>query len=62
MSDDVIGPKEDLDQTKLPGGADAMIGPAQTLKRIAPEEAYDKAIDKRKFRTFLPHPPDDDES
>src|SRR2546422_495220 len=32
------------------------------MKRIAPEEAYDKAIDKRKFRTFLPHPPDEDET
>jgi twitching motility protein PilT len=32
------------------------------MKRIAPEEAYDKAIDKRKFRTFLPHPPDEEET
>ena len=32
------------------------------MKRVSPEEAYDKAIDKRKFRTFLPHPPDDDEN
>jgi twitching motility protein PilT len=32
------------------------------MKRIAPEEAYDKAIDKKKFRTFLPHPPDDEEN
>ena len=32
------------------------------MKRIAPEEAYDKALDKKKFRTFLSHPPDDDES
>ena len=31
------------------------------MKRISPEEAYDKCIDKKKFRTFLPHPPDDDE-
>jgi twitching motility protein PilT len=31
------------------------------MKRISPDEAYDKSIDKRKFRTFLPHPPDDDE-
>jgi len=31
------------------------------MKRIAPDEAYDKAIDKKKFRSFLPHPPDDDE-
>ncbi|HZQ48043.1 MAG TPA: type IV pilus twitching motility protein PilT [Verrucomicrobiae bacterium] len=31
------------------------------MKRIAPEEAYDKALDKKKFRTFLPNPPDDDD-
>jgi twitching motility protein PilT len=27
--------------------------------RISPEEAYDKAIDKKKFRPFLVNPPDD---
>ena len=27
--------------------------------RISPEEAYDKAIDKKKFRPFLKKPPDD---
>ena len=32
------------------------------MKRISPEEAYDKAIDKKKFRGFLPQPPDDDET
>ena len=32
------------------------------MKRISPEEAYDKSIDKRKFRTFLPHPPDDEDN
>jgi hypothetical protein len=32
------------------------------MKRISPEEAYDKAIDKKKFRTFLQHPPEDDEN
>ncbi len=32
------------------------------MKRISPEEAYDKALDKRKFRSFLPNPPEDDES
>src|SRR6266850_1326311 len=32
------------------------------MKRIAPEEAYDKCIDKKKFRTFLPNPPEDDET
>jgi twitching motility protein PilT len=32
------------------------------MKRIAPEEAYDKALDKRKFRVFLARPPEDDET
>src|SRR5215468_11026867 len=32
------------------------------MKRISPEEAYDKALDKKKFRTFLPNPPDEDET
>ena len=32
------------------------------MKRVSPEEAYDKCIDKKKFRTFLPHPPDEDET
>src|SRR5467141_1737192 len=32
------------------------------MKRVSPEEAYDKAIDKKKFRTFLPHPPEEDET
>jgi twitching motility protein PilT len=27
--------------------------------RIAPEEAYEKASDKKKFRVFLKTPPDD---
>ena len=31
------------------------------MKRISPEEAYDKCLDKRKFRSFLPHPPEDDD-
>ncbi len=31
------------------------------LKRIAPEEAYDKCLDKKKFRSFLAHPPEDEE-
>ena len=31
------------------------------MKRISPEDAYDKAQDKRKFRQFLPNPPEDDE-
>jgi len=31
------------------------------MKRISPEEAYDKAVDKKKFRTFLPNPPLDDD-
>src|SRR5438874_462460 len=32
------------------------------MRRISPEEAYDKALDKKKFRTFLPHPPEEDET
>jgi twitching motility protein PilT len=32
------------------------------MKRIAPEEAYDKCIDKKKFRPFLATPPDDDDA
>jgi len=32
------------------------------MKRVAPEEAYDKCLDKKKFRTFLPHPPDDEDA
>src|SRR5437667_386953 len=32
------------------------------MKRISPEEAYDKAMDKKKFRGFLPHPPADDDT
>jgi twitching motility protein PilT len=31
------------------------------MRRIAPEEAYEKCLDKKKFRQFLPQPPDDDE-
>ncbi len=31
------------------------------MKRITPEEAYDKWLDKKKFRTFLPNPPDEDD-
>jgi len=31
------------------------------MKRISPEEAYDKSLDKKKFRGFLPHPPEDEE-
>jgi len=32
------------------------------MKRISPEEAYDKCLDKKKFRPFLAHPPDDDDA
>jgi len=32
------------------------------MKRVSPDEAYEKCLDKKKFRQFLPHPPDDDES
>ena len=31
------------------------------MKRISPEEAYDKCIDKKKFRPFLAKPPEEDE-
>lgn len=31
------------------------------MKRISPEEAYEKCLDKKKFRPFLPHPPLDDD-
>ncbi len=31
------------------------------MKRIAPEEAYDKCLDKKKFRPFLASPPPEDE-
>jgi twitching motility protein PilT len=31
------------------------------MKRIAPEEAYDKCLDKKKFRIFLTNPPEDDD-
>jgi twitching motility protein PilT len=31
------------------------------MKRISPEEAYEKALDKKKFRPFLPNPPDEEE-
>jgi len=32
------------------------------MKRIAAEEAYDKCLDKKKFRQFLATPPDDDDA
>src|SRR5881398_2101826 len=32
------------------------------MKRIAPEEAYEKCLDKKKFRQFLATPPDDDDA
>ncbi|MFM2082668.1 MAG: Twitching mobility protein [Verrucomicrobiota bacterium] len=31
------------------------------MRRISPEDAYDKCIDKKKFRPFLAHPPEDEE-
>jgi len=31
------------------------------MKRISPEEAYEKSIDRKKFRPFLANPPDEDE-
>lgn len=30
------------------------------MKRISPEEAYDKSLDKKKFRPFLANPPEDE--
>lgn len=32
------------------------------MKRISPEEAYDKCIDRKKFRPFLSTPPEDDDT
>jgi twitching motility protein PilT len=32
------------------------------MKRISPEEAYEKCLDKKKFRPFLATPPDDDDA
>jgi twitching motility protein PilT len=32
------------------------------MKRVSPEEAYDKCLDKKKFRPFLATPPVDDEA
>ena len=32
------------------------------LKRISPEDAYDKALDKKKFRALLAHPPEEDDA
>jgi twitching motility protein PilT len=32
------------------------------MKRISPEDAYDKALDRKKFRTLLKLPPEDDDS
>src|ERR1700759_2135544 len=32
------------------------------MKRVSPKEAYDKCLDKKKFRGFLPHPPEEDET
>ena len=41
---------------------DAIMEHPAHMKRIAPEEAYDKALDKKKFRTFRkPNPPEEDE-
>jgi len=31
------------------------------MKRISPDEAYEKCLDKKKFRPFLTHPPEDEE-
>jgi twitching motility protein PilT len=31
------------------------------MRRISPEEAYEKCLDRKKFRPFLPHPPEDED-
>jgi twitching motility protein PilT len=32
------------------------------MKRISPEDAYEKALDRKKFRGLLAHPPEDDDA
>lgn len=32
------------------------------MKRISPEEAYEKCLDRKKFRPFLAHPPEDEDA
>ncbi len=32
------------------------------MKRISPEEAYEKCLDKKKFRPLLAHPPEDEDT
>jgi twitching motility protein PilT len=32
------------------------------MKRISPEDAYEKALDRKKFRALLTHPPEDDDA
>ena len=32
------------------------------MRRITPEEAYEKALDKKKFRSLLARPPEDEDS
>jgi twitching motility protein PilT len=32
------------------------------MKRISPEDAYDKSLDRKKFRPFLTHPPEDEDA
>ncbi|MGA3285084.1 MAG: ATPase, T2SS/T4P/T4SS family, partial [Verrucomicrobiota bacterium] len=32
------------------------------MKRISPEDAFDKALDRKKFRSLLAHPPADDDA
>ena len=32
------------------------------MKRVTAEDAYDKALDKKKFRSLLAHPPEDDDA
>jgi len=32
------------------------------MKRISPEDAYEKSLDRKKFRSLLTHPPEDDDA
>ena len=57
------GEDKDLQRGKKMGNTplDDSIMEHLRMKRISAEEAYDKCLDKRKFRPFLATPPLDDE-
>jgi twitching motility protein PilT len=40
---------------------DAIMGHLR-MKRVSPEEAYEKCLDRKKFRPFLAHPPEDEDA